>query len=177
MLDSGIGVVGVLVCVVNVTPRADRGEHLSRGDEVIVCARRDGEDGVAQPGGISAAAEDVLLTHAGCVHDVKREQHASLLLVLMLLLLMMLPRRRRARERDVRQPAQHGGDALRLSDVRGQVIGRDARERQRGQRKVQQRGVRGLCVGLHRGEVFEGRVRGVRLARGYYAQRPCARQA
>lgn len=179
MLDSSIGVVvGMLIGVVDVAARADRGEHLPRGDEVVVCARGDREDGVAQPGGVAAAAEDVLLAHAGGVHDVEREPDTPLLI-----LALLLPRRTGLRgrdcagERDKWQPAQHGGDALRLADVRGQVVGGDARERQRGQREVQQRGVRGLGVGLERSEVTKRRVGLVRLARGDDAQRPRTGQA
>lgn len=152
----------LLVLVLEVVPQrplgAQLGQHVARGDEVVVCARGDGEDGVFEARRRAAHAEDVFLPDVGRGHRVQRQQHRALCRPR---LACDVPRGAswlRLGERDEGHAAQDGGDAGGLADVRGDVVGGDARLRQAAQRQVQQRRVGVLGVALQR---LQRRVRGV----------------
>lgn len=94
-------------------------EHLPRGDEMVVGARGDLEDGVLQPGGVGALPEDVLLPDALLRHDVEGQQDG-----------LVAARRLNARGRlhglcgggEDGDAPKHRDDATRLADMAGQVI-------------------------------------------------------
>ena len=161
---STLGIVLVLEPMPHVLPPAEVLDHRPRRDEVVARPRRDLEHGVLQAVGPGSRAEHVLLAQSRPRHDVQRQHHGA------------LPRPRallrdrgpeagvvgvaagRGREREQGQAAQDGGDAHRLADVRGDVVGRERAQRQRLQGQVQQRRVRVLGVPL---QGVQGGVRAV----------------
>lgn len=62
----------------DVFARAQVPQHLSGGEEVIGGAGGDGEDGVAQPWGVGAVAEDGFFLDVGGGHDVEGEGDGAL---------------------------------------------------------------------------------------------------
>ncbi|RAL14636.1 DEAD/DEAH box helicase [Aspergillus homomorphus CBS 101889] len=127
----------VLELVADILAGAEVTQHLLSGDEVVVGSRGDGEDRIAQAGCLSALPEDVLLPQPRLGHDIQRQHHGAL--PVLTGLLGPVRRLRALRERHERQPAQHGGDAHGLADVRGQMVRRHGGHRQRRQRQVEQR--------------------------------------